>query len=227
MWLTALILGFAGSMHCLGMCSPLLMAVTPVKRGVLLHRIIYNTGRILTYGIMGAVIASLGMLLPLHTYQNILSITMGIILLLIGIGTIKKISVPVLTSALGKISQLVKERFSRQLKNKTNGAMFVLGSLNGLLPCGLTLIALTWCLTLQGPLDGFNFMILFGAGTLPVMLGLTSLFPFAAKKLRVNVPQLTTSMLIFSGIALIARVFLIHSPHAVSKGGFVDIILCQ
>jgi sulfite exporter TauE/SafE len=46
-----------------------------------------------------------------------------------------------------------------------------MGMLNGFLPCGMTLIALSYCLILAGPIDGFNFMLLFGVGTLPVMLG--------------------------------------------------------
>ena len=102
----------------------------------------------------------------------------------------------------------------------------MLGVLNGILPCGLTLVALTWCLTLRGPGDGFNFMFLFGAGTLPVMLGVTGVFPVLVKKINWSIHRLTTAMLILSGCLLIARVFLVHIPHAPS-GGIVDIIMCK
>lgn len=116
--------------------------------------------------------------------------------------------------------------FGKQLTRNTRGAVFAMGSLNGLLPCGLSLLALTWCVTLRGPLDGFYFMLLFGVGTLPAMLGLTGVLPLLAKKLRWNIQTLTTSMLVVSGCILIARVFLVHVPHG-DHASLVDVILCQ
>lgn len=226
MWMTALILGFAGSLHCLGMCSPLAMAVTSLTPSAFMNRVVYNSGRILTYASIGAVVSSAGLLLPLHRYQNIISIVAGIALLLLGAGGLKKITVPGLSSLVYKLSAAVKYRFSLVLKQKKLSSMFILGALNGLLPCGLTALALTWCLTLRGPAGGFNFMLLFGAGTLPVMLGFTALLPVVVKKYNWNLHRLTTGMLILSGCVLISRVFLVHLPHAPSSN-IVEIIMCK
>ena len=228
MWSTALIIGFAGSVHCLGMCSPLVMAVSSLKPSALLNRLLYNSGRIVTYAVMGALVSGIGMILPLHKFQNIISIALGTALLLIGFAGLPKIQIPGLTSGVQRFTTTLKTLFAAQLKQKSRGAIMLLGALNGLLPCGLTLIALAWCLTLRGPLDGLKFMLLFGAGTLPVMLGLTSALPLVIKKLNWSIQKLTTSMLILSGCVLIARVFIIHIPHADStNGGIVDFILCQ
>lgn len=226
MWMTALILGFAGSLHCLGMCSPLAMAVTSLRPSAFLNRVVYNSGRILTYASIGAVFSSAGLLLPLHNFQNIVSIVAGIALLLLGLGGLKKITIPGLSSLVFKLSAPIKNRFGSVLKQKKLSSMFILGALNGLLPCGLTALALTWCLTLRGPVDGFNFMLVFGAGTLPVMLGLTGLIPVVVRKYNWNFHKLTTGMLILSGCLLIARVFLVHLPHARS-GNMVEIIMCK
>jgi sulfite exporter TauE/SafE len=227
MWLTALIMGFAGSMHCLGMCSPLVMAVTPLKTSAVLNRSIYNAGRILVYGSLGAIVASAGIILPLHKVQNIVSIVLGLSLLALGLGAIKRIRIPLLTSGVQKLAVTLKKVFARYLQRKDGHAIFVLGALNGLLPCGLTFIALTWCLTLRGPLDGFNFMLMFGAGTLPVMLGLTSVISTIFKKLDWSIQRLSASMLIISGVVLIARVFLVHMPHTTSHGGIMEIMMCR
>lgn len=228
MWATALVIGFAGSFHCLGMCSPLAMAVTGMRPSALLNRSLYNAGRIATYALMGALVSGAGNVLPLHKFQSLVSIGLGIALLVIGFGGIRNIHVPGLTRFMQRISALLKELFARQLTSKTRGAIVILGALNGLLPCGLTLIALTWCLTLKGPLDGFNFMLLFGAGTLPVMLGITGVLFTVLRKLNWNLQTMTTGMLILSGCVLIARVFIIHLPHATSiQEGFADIILCR
>jgi sulfite exporter TauE/SafE len=103
-----------------------------------------------------------------------------------------------------------------------------MGTLNGLLPCGLVLIALSYCLTLQAPLEGFTFMMMFGAGTLPVMLGLTSIIPTLVKKFRFNMYYVTSGMLIVSGLVLIARVFIMHVPHNANiQEGVIDIVLCR
>lgn len=228
MWLTAIILGFAGSMHCLGMCSPLAMAVTSMKPAAVLNRIVYNSGRILTYAAMGAVVASVGLFLPFQKFQNVISIGLGIILLVIGLGGIKSVQIPGLSTWVQRGTTQLKSLFARQINRRSRAAMFVMGSLNGLLPCGLTFIALTWCLSLQGPVDGFNFMLLFGAGTLPVMLGFTGFIPVIVKKLKWNLQRVTTAMLIFSGCFLILRVLIIHIPHTVSlRADLVDVILCR
>ena len=52
----ALLLGLAGSLHCVGMCGPLLLALpldAAGKRQVLRQMLVYHAGRILTYAALG------------------------------------------------------------------------------------------------------------------------------------------------------------------------------
>lgn len=227
MWITALILGFTGSFHCIGMCSPLALAVTSMKGHVLLNRFLYNAGRILVYGFFGAAISTAGTLLPISGFQNLLSVVLGVILLVIGITGISGVSIPFLTDFLQRFSSFLKLRFSMLLKRKSYTTTFILGSLNGILPCGLTFIALSYCLTLDGPLDGFAFMLLFGAGTLPVMFGLTAVISLIVTKFHLNMRRVTTAVLILSGCLLIARVFVMSVSHAHSVEEGIDIVLCR
>jgi sulfite exporter TauE/SafE len=225
---TALILGFAGSLHCLGMCSPLAMAVTNLSPVASLTRLLYNLGRILTYGILGGVVASVGLVFPMIKYQNLLSIVLGIALVTIGISGISVIKIPLITSALARLNYILKNLFARILRSRSLAATFLLGSLNGLLPCGLSFLALTYCVTLAAPFDGFNFMILFGVGTLPVMLGFTSVFKWLISKLHFTSQRLTVGLLIVSGLLLIARVFIVHLPESRSfNDAVVDIVICR
>jgi sulfite exporter TauE/SafE len=228
MFWTALILGFAGSLHCLGMCSPLAMSVTKMSSNVVLSRVLYNLGRIVTYGILGSVVATVGLWFPMIKYQNLISILLGISLLVIGLTGLTMIKVPIVTKALGAFSFFLKGLFSKFLQQKNHLSTFTLGSLNGILPCGLSFLALTYCVTLAGPTDGFVFMSAFGLGTLPVMLGFTTAFYWIINKFNVPVKSMTTGLLILSGLLLIARVFVIHLPHAESiQQGVVDIVLCR
>jgi sulfite exporter TauE/SafE len=75
MW-TAIVLGLAGSLHCAGMCSPLAMAVT-AKKPFVINKVVYNSGRILIYGLLGALAAAFGSLFSLTAYQSVLSFLMG------------------------------------------------------------------------------------------------------------------------------------------------------
>lgn len=226
MWITAIILGLAGSLHCAGMCAPLVIAVTNLRSPALLNRVIYNAGRVLTYSLLGASVAAFSAFLPIADYQNLVSILLGITLLVIGIGGIKNVRIPIITNAAQKLTAWIKVHVGLRLNHKSKGTTFILGAINGILPCGLTAIALTWCLTLKGPIDGFNFMLFFGIGTLPVMLGLAGVIPLLVKRLNWSINRLTTSMLIISGLAMIARVFILHVPHN-SDAGIVEIILCR
>jgi len=227
MVLTALIMGLTGSLHCVGMCSPLAVAVGNMNTRAFLNRVTYNAGRIVTYGVLGLGIAGVGLALPISKFQNLVSVFLGVILLLAGLGLLK-LNIPIFSRAIGTLTYTIKKLFTKFLNRKNFGSVFLLGTLNGVLPCGLVWIALTYSLTLQSPLAGFSFMVLFGVGTLPVMLGFTSIITQLLKRFNFNFQHITSAMLILSGILLIVRVFIIHLPHHHSlQQGVVDIVLCN
>ena len=220
-------MGLAGSLHCIGMCSPLAMTVTNMNSRALINRTVYNGGRILTYSILGALVASIGYLLPFLKFQNLISIVLGIFLLIAGVGLLR-LNVPFISRAAGSLTTSIKALFGSFLKKRSLVSIFVLGGLNGLLPCGLVWIALSFCITLNTAGDGILFMLFFGIGTLPAMLGATSLLPFVFSRFKFNILYLTRAMLITSGILLIARVYIMNLHHQESiRQGIIDIVLCR
>jgi sulfite exporter TauE/SafE len=227
MLVTALVMGFAGSLHCMGMCSPLAMAVTNMNQQIVLNKLLYNVGRILTYGLFGVMVSSLNMLVPLSNFQNLLSLVLGVTLLVIGISGISSVKIPLVSAGLARLSTFLKIQFGKFYKTKGYWSTFILGTINGILPCGLTFIALTYCITLNGPMEGFTFMLLFGAGTLPAMLGLPSFLNLLMIKLNWKLSRITTILLISSGCLLVARVFIIAYTHADSMKDGIDIVLCR
>jgi hypothetical protein len=203
------------------------MAVTKVSSKVIGSRFLYNFGRIFTYGILGALIASIGFAFPISKYQNLLSLVMGLTLITAGLVSISRLSIPLVTSLLLKLSGVLKKLFSRFLTQENYGSIFLLGVFNGFLPCGLTFLALSYCVILSTPTEGFTFMILFGAGTLPAMLGFTSLFQWIVQRFHFSSQRITTVLFVISGVLLIVRVFLIHMPHSNSiAGGMLDVVIC-
>lgn len=227
MFLTAFILGVSGSLHCAGMCSPLVMAVTSQKSFWV--KVIYNAGRILSYGAMGAVAAQLGQFAFLHSYQAALSVILGVSLLLLGLGVIPGVAIPFLTKAITNFSAFLKRLFGKFLQRKSVGSTFVLGVLNGFIPCGISSMALAYCLILPDAFSGFSAMIIFGLGTWPVMIFLPWLAGWSGSVFKFNYRKATVLAMVFSGLIMIGNGLSDVSTHSVVSTGEmsgVDINLC-
>ncbi len=175
-------------------------------------KVMYNTGRVLTYALMGTMAAALGSLINLSAYQQILSIMLGSIFLLLGIGGITSTRIPMVTTGMELFSSGLKKVFSRFLQQKSATATFIMGMLNGVLPCGLTYLALSACLLLPTPAEGFLFMLFFGFGTWPVMIGITWVLTRSLLKSNFELARFSKIALIFVGCLLFLRVWWSH-PH--------------
>ena len=227
MWWSGLVLGFAGSLHCLVMCSPLAVAATAGSASFIRNRITYNLGRILCYGLLGAMVSGAGSMFRLQNVQVIVSVAVGMILIVAGVGGNRWRRIPFITSAVEKFILAIKGLFGRFLRRKTPFSVFMLGVINGLLPCGLTYLALSYCIIETKPATGFIFMISFGAGTLPVMLGLTSGLGALLRRWNFSTARLTTVMMIFLGAFLVTRT-LYASPHGTrAQKSETPVSVCQ
>jgi sulfite exporter TauE/SafE len=224
MWTTAVIMGLAGSLHCLGMCSPLAMAATGMRGPYFLNRLVYNGGRILSYGILGALVGTVGTLFVLPNIQAIVSISLGVTLIAIGMTGVH-IQVPFVSGFLQRVTIWIKKVFSNLLKKKSILSTTLLGMVNGLLPCGLTYLALAYCVTTDSAIDAFTFMLIFGAGTLPVMLGFTSVLQGLINRFRFNLRSFTSITMVVLGLLLITRSAIGHfHPSTESKD---PIVVCE
>jgi sulfite exporter TauE/SafE len=205
MWYTAFMMGIAGSLHCLGMCTPLVVASTGASNPVSVKKLLYNGGRILTYGIQGMVVGTLGSLLHFGGIQQSISMILGIAMVIVGLTGSKVLKVPIVTAWLQRLSLFLKSCFTRYFHSPSLMSTFFLGALNGVLPCGLTYVALASCVSFPVATDGALFMVMFGLGTLPVMLGLTSVFQTVVAALRLNYRLITTGMIVIAGLLLVVR----------------------
>lgn len=194
-FLWAFATGLMGSLHCLGMCGPLVVAYSlhlqptgasgsPVSHGYLpaglIHHLVYHAGRLATYGFLGALAAGLvrlgGESVPLQGLRSTVTLLAGILMVLFGLVLLKTMPLP-FASAMASLpgnamlSRLIRTRLaSRGLASK-----WMLGFGTGFLPC-----MLSWAMIIQAgatgsPVAGFLFMTVFGLGTMPVLL-FTGLF---------------------------------------------------
>ena len=227
MWLTALLIGFAGSFHCLGMCSPLVMAVTTLRKPFFINRLMYNSGRIFMYGLLGALVSAFGSLFRLSGFQNILTVSLGSVLIILGLAGSSQFRIPLLSSVVLRITIRIKCLFSKFLQEKTTFSTTIMGMLNGLLPCGLTYLALTYCLTVANAANGFLFMMIFGVGTLPVMLGFTSVIHVLINRFNFTFRNLSTVVMIALGALLITRGIYVHYHENIHSQQEESIVPCK
>ena len=167
----AFFMGLFGSLHCVAMCGPLLLALPSIGESQwskAKNRLIYQIGRILTYASIGFFIGFIGIGLSMQGWQQGLSIGTGVLLVAMGLfhflGT-KNTSILKLQQKL--LSPLIKQM--GYWMNKPGGN-FMTGVLNGILPCGMVYMALATALNAGSAINGARFMLLFGLGTLPLML---------------------------------------------------------
>lgn len=211
MYWTALAMGLAGGLHCAGMCGPLVLAFTS-KNPFLGGKVVYNLGRVLTYSILGMLAGFLGSYIQFFAFQNLFAYVTGGILLLLGFGAINGIRIPIITAIIQRFTNYIKMVFGVFLHSRKN--IFFLGMVNGLLPCGLTYMAWTYCLTMEGAAEGFLFMAVFGLGTIPVMTGFMWVLGKILARFKISYRRVSMLVLILLGSLVIARTFLTHQHGA-------------
>lgn len=170
---TALTLGFLGSFHCVGMCGPIALAL-PLNRESSFSKVagalLYNTGRVFMYALLGGLFGLIGQSIIIAGYQQSLSITLGIAVLTLILLPNKfahKFRVLSFTySYIGKVKQKLKTLF----KKNSFSSLFFIGTLNALLPCGLVYLGIAGAIASGNVLEGSIFMAVFGLGTVPTML---------------------------------------------------------
>jgi sulfite exporter TauE/SafE len=172
--LAAFTLGIAGSLHCLGMCGPLALALPRPRsvgvRSLVVGRLLYNVGRVTTYIVLGFIIGLGGTALSVAGIGQTVSIVAGSLMVVMAVVQLAmhRSLVPVwLATKVGGIAQSI---IGRHLSNPSLFSLFVIGMGNGLLPCGLVVTALVGSLASGAIVSSMMFMAVFGIGTLPSML---------------------------------------------------------
>jgi len=204
---SALLMGFAGSLHCVGMCGPLALSL-PVSHTSNYSRIsggtIYNTGRILSYTFMGLILGSIGSLIIATQWQSSLSIALGLIILLYLFVPKKYFHLSTATS-INKPLLLLRQQLGKLFQSKKTGSLFLIGILNGFLPCGLVYLALSSSAITANTFHGGMFMFFFGVGTFPAMFSMVMIGNYLNQTIRLKVNKAVPFLLFFMAVLLILR----------------------
>jgi uncharacterized protein len=209
---TAFILGLVGSLHCAGMCGPLALALPGAgASGLAFHlgRAAYNVGRVTSYALIGLVFGLVGRTLMLAGVQRWASLLAGAVVLLALLpATRVGLGLPAIKSVAW-----IKAGFASMLRHRSVSAMYLLGVLNGFLPCGLVYVAAAATLSLQSVASAAGYMVAFGVGTIPMMLGIALVGRNVQMAVRFKYQKLVPVCLVLMGTLLILRGLSLGIPY--------------
>ena len=207
-WSAAILLGLLGSLHCVGMCGPLALAV-PIRTTSTSTRIladfIYNFGRVFSYALMGAFFGLMGWGLSMAGFQQYLSLGMGLALIIYVIYTYTSFPKIKLLSGRWNPSKYVQSALAKLIRKSSLENIALIGILNGFLPCGLVYMAIAGAVSTGTWQHGAAFMALFGLGTFPAMMSLILLGKYLSGSFRFKLQKAVPYVLLSLGILFLLR----------------------
>ncbi len=213
---SALVLGLMGSFHCLGMCGPIVLALPLHGNSVgqkIYGGVLYNLGRTVTYGAMGALFGLVGQGLQLVGFQQVVSVIMGgAMIVSVMFPKIFRNQYSLEQSAfrwVGKLKKTIVEMFSI----RSFQSLFFIGLLNGLLPCGLVYIAIAGAIATGSVAMGAGYMVVFGLGTIPLLLLLGVAGNVLGNNIRRRINSLIPILVVVVGIFFVLRGLNLNIPY--------------
>jgi len=213
------IIGFLGGFsHCIGMCGGFVMTYTlklsenriitkPTFWQQFYPHLLYNSGRILTYTLLGELFGFLGSTFSFvpafRNFQGALMLFAGVIMVLMGldlsgfIPALPKDTFP----GVNKFKDIVRALLNRVSPHN----IFGLGIIMGFLPCGLVYAVAAKAAATQSIFKGGLTMLLFGLGTFPAMVltGVTA--HLISSRLRSTLYRIAAILVILLGIVTITK----------------------
>jgi len=169
---TAFVAGLVTSIHCAGMCGPLACMIVPGPAqhgGFQLTAAAYQTSRILSYTLIGALAGALGMTslgwVEIYGASVARFLPWTLVLFFLGVALRADRWIPK-SRALGSLFHRGAAR-ARRLPRPVAGAL--IGWLTPLLPCAPLYMVFWLALMTQSPIRGAEFLLAFGLGTLPLL----------------------------------------------------------
>ncbi|MBU6169330.1 MAG: sulfite exporter TauE/SafE family protein [Bacteroidetes bacterium] len=216
-YFSAFLIGLAGSVHCVGMCGPLALAIPGASKDkgftFFLRTIAYQISRISGYGVLGLIVGFFSQGMQFTGVQPYFSLLSGILLLFLGFfGIIPEVNAfskyPIIQHFQVKINRII----GTVMTNEHFSTPFVLGFLNAMLPCGMIYIALGTGLSSGNMSEAALYLISFGLGTLPLMFMVSISGQFLSLQMRRSWQKAIPIIFMISGIILIYKGMNIDLP---------------
>jgi sulfite exporter TauE/SafE len=199
--------GFLTGFHCVGMCGALVLsyATKSTATGKLRFggHLLYGLGKTLSYTVIGAAFGLVGSIIAFTpTVRGVVGMAAGVFLLLFGLSLLNVF--PGLRNFRIKTPPAVLKFIGSQ--SRRFGHPFVIGLLNGLMIiCGPLQAMYVMAAGTGSALEGGKMMLVFGLGTLPVMLGFGLLTSLASASLAPKIVRFSGAIVLALGAIMLNR----------------------
>ena len=205
---SAFIFGIISSFHCIGMCGPIAMmlpvdAQNEFKKATQIFT--YHFGRLMAYAFIGLIFGLLGRGFFLAGLQQKMSIFIGLAIILVVVIPEKTFANYNFSKPLYRIISRIKTNLGSHFKSKSYKSLFIIGLLNGFLPCGMVYVALFGAIAMQSASLGVLYMVLFGLGTIPLMTVVVYLNSILKLSFRNKIQKAIPYIAVFIGVLFILR----------------------
>ncbi|SDD77198.1 hypothetical protein SAMN05216464_102526 [Mucilaginibacter pineti] len=209
----AFFIGLFGSVHCIGMCGPLALAIPSFQTKwwfIVSDKLLYNVGRVITYSFLGLLVGFLGKQLWLAGLQQGVSLLSGMFIIMAGLSRLFKIRFSK-KAGISKLMLPFMQLLNYALQHKA-GHLLV-GVLNGFLPCGFVYLALVGAINTTSPISAAQYMFWFGMGTFPLMLLATVSAGFVGPVIRRRINRTMPYLMVCLGFWFILRGLNLNIPY--------------
>jgi sulfite exporter TauE/SafE len=213
---TGFTIGFG---HCIGMCGPIVVSfsLNLKEKSILVPQLLYHLGRIITYVILGGVVAAAGSITivaaNIESIQKGVMIFTGVLIMLMGLAMAGWVPLGNVFGDHSHPAGIISKGFGKLLKAKSTLVYFPLGLLLGLLPCGPVYTALLGAARTgmeintiyHGILAGMGLMAAFGLGTVPALFLVAKLADLGWLKSRAIIYKVGAVLMILVGFVFVIK----------------------
>lgn len=208
------LIGLVTSVHCIGMCGGIHLSQClsyqknseeekngekgKKKWSTVYPSFLYNLGRVVSYTIVGGVVGGFGSVISFSGKgKGAVQLIAGVFMVIMGINMLN------IFPWLRKFNPRMPKVFARKInQGKQKNGAFLVGILNGLMPCGPLQAMQIYALSTGSPLKGAFSMFLFSMGTVPLMFGFGALSSFLSQKFTKQVMKFGAVLVVILGISM-------------------------
>ena len=208
------VIGIVTSVHCIGMCGGIHLSQClsyqknseeekngekgKKKWSTVYPSFLYNLGRVVSYTIVGGVVGGFGSVISFSGKgKGAVQLIAGVFMVIMGINMLN------IFPWLRKFNPRMPKVFARKInQGKQKNGAFLVGILNGLMPCGPLQAMQLYALSTESPLKGAFSMFLFSMGTVPLMFGFGALSSFLSQKFTKQVMKFGAVLVVILGISM-------------------------
>lgn len=215
-FIAALGLGLASSLHCVGMCGPIAFSLglnPDNKVDFTFRNLTYQLGRVSTYTLLGAILGIIGTGISFAGFQQPLSIAVGMLMILMVVLPRNLSEKNLGLKPFSNLMLKLKQNLGKFIRKKNYSSLYITGLLNGLLPCGPVYAALTASLAMGSILNSATFMLMFGLGTIPLMFATVFFGNLISLQTRERILKFFPVIMILLGILFILRGLDLNIPY--------------